>query len=73
MVNFRDPAVRAQDVRECCFAAQARELKKLIDSFDSGSVVFLARPGWSLLVSLPGCVVSPPTMYPNNNRSDLRL
>jgi hypothetical protein len=65
MVNFRDPAVIAKDLREYHSTAKLVSSNSiLIPPFDSGSQVFLALPGWSLLVSLAVCLA---TMYPNRN------
>lgn len=59
MVNFHDPAVIAKDLREYHFTAKIVSASSLlIPPFNSGSQVFLALPGWSLLVSLPGHNVS---------------
>jgi hypothetical protein len=53
MVNFHNPVVILEDFGEF-FYGQTRELKEPIGpTFDSGNRLILARPGWSLLVSLP--------------------
>jgi hypothetical protein len=74
MVNFHDPAVIAQDLCEYPFAAKHEGSESLLHPpFDSGGPEALAHPGWSLHVSLPGCVIPLPHNVSNNNNSALHL
>ena len=59
MVNFRDPAVIAQDGREYSLAAKLVSPRSLLSpSFDRDGREVLAYTGWSLLVSFPSHNVS---------------